>query len=297
MIALLQATPAAVDAEDAIRRRARALINEVQSVFVWEGPPFDLIALASYRGFQVIMTGGLAPSQDACIIPGLIAINSSKPPRRRRYSLAHEISHTLFPDYDDTLRSAGKLWRDARKPMKTDAANVELERLCDIGASELLLPEFAFRPLLLADGLSLDTVVRLSTLFDASLEATCRRATDITHERAMTLVVQPWDTETGKPTREYAPRASLRVARSFPSRASSNWTLRSGTQVPTTSVASKAWMRAPFPTLGIDLHTASEVWPTIDTGADASETLECHAMTLPYRAKAPSEVLVLLRQL
>lgn len=281
--------------EDAIRLRARALINEVQTVAEWEGPPFDLTALASFCGFQVEITDGFSPQQDAFIVPGVIAINRRKPTVRQRYSIAHEIVHTLFPDYEAVLRSAGKLWREERMTTPTDIAELELEHLCQVGAAELLLPQFAFAPRLQADGLSLDTVMALSTSFGASPEATVRRATELTAECALTVFVQPWDAETGRFTRDYAPFSELRVTRSYASPASAHWMLPVGSTVPKPSVISKAWKRASYPKLGVDIHIACERWPAIQAGAAEIGELECHAMVLPFRACAPGEVLALLR--
>jgi Zn-dependent peptidase ImmA (M78 family) len=296
VVALLKATPTAANADVAIRLRARALIDAVRSVAAWDGPPFDLEALASFRGFRVTHSGLFDLSQDACIMPGIIALNASKQPRRRRYSLAHEIAHTLFPDYDDALKAAGKLWRENRRTPADDPANRELERLCDVGASELLLPEFVFRPLLLAGGFSLASIVGLRARFDASFEATSRRASDSTDERAMTVIIQPWDTQLRRTTREYSPRAPLRVSRSYTSPASAHWVLPAGTSVPLKSVATKAWTHAPIRTRGVEVLVADELWVGVNIGASIQETFECQAMTLPLRARAPSEVLMLMRQ-
>jgi Zn-dependent peptidase ImmA (M78 family) len=55
----------------------------------------------------------------------------------------------------------------------------EEELLCDIAASELLLPGSLVRPAARASGWCLETVLELSERFDASREATARRLVDL----------------------------------------------------------------------------------------------------------------------
>src|SRR5690348_3385902 len=110
--ALLETVGHSLSPEDAIRSRARSLVDEVRETLGWEGPPFDPRALASYRGLKVRRSyHGFTAKQDACITPGLVAVNGNKPTRRQRYSIAHEVIHTLFPDYEVELRRVGMFWR------------------------------------------------------------------------------------------------------------------------------------------------------------------------------------------
>ncbi|MES3034930.1 MAG: ImmA/IrrE family metallo-endopeptidase [Gemmatimonadota bacterium] len=293
--ALLAAEPDAEDAVDAIRRRARALIREVQQVATWDGPPFDLTALASYKGFHVETSTLLRSSQEAFIVPGVITLNGNKPPSRRRYSLAHEIGHTLFPDFDDALRQTRKLWRDQSSASRANASDTNVEHLCQVAAAEFLLPEFAFRRLLNADDLSLATVVSLAARFEASIEATCRRSIELTSKRALAIFVQPWDTTKQTFSRGYAPRVPLRVVRAHASPAMGVCDVRPGTPAALTSVVSKAWMRALAPTLGVDIYTATEVWPVSEAGEATDTSFTCEAMVLPYRSPSPCEVIGLFR--
>lgn len=295
VVALLKATPAAANADAAIRIRARALIEAVKSVASWHGPAFDLEALASFKGFRVAQSGLFDPSQDACIMPGIIVLNANKPARRRRYSLAHEIAHTLFPDYDHALKAAGKLWRANGRSAMDDPAHREVERLCDVGASELLLPEFTFLPLLVAGGFSLETVVNLSARFDASMEATCRRATDASHEPVAALLIQPWDAELRRATRAYSARATLRISRSYSSPSAGHWLIPSGTCVPTKSVAVTAWTHAPLSTRNRAAFSSVEVWPGVVRGEPDHAQFECQAIAMPLRSATPSDVVMLMR--
>lgn len=283
------------DAEAAIRARAIALVDELRGFADWEGPPFDMEALASFRGFRVRYSDGFSRRQDACITPGLIAINRQKPRRRQRYSVAHEIIHTLFPDYEAELRRAGALWRDESPAgaAASDPYEAELEHLCQVGAAELLLPRFAFQPELQALGLSLETAIALSERFDASLEATTRRAVELTPAPALAVFVEPSGRDMSRESRpaDYSPFAQLAVARMAVSPSADGFGVARGARVPPTSVIHKAWKRASYPPAAADIYTADETWPLRD-GADV--LVRCSAMVLPRRSRTPCEVLALV---
>jgi hypothetical protein len=273
----------------AIRRRARALVSEVCSTIGWDGPPFNLNDLASYRGFKVRQAlTGFTDLQDACVTPGLIALNAKKPPRRRRYSVAHEIVHTLFPDYEDQLRQSGQLWR------QEDDDN-ELERLCQIGAAELLMPAFEFAPMLESAGLTLTTVLKLHETFDASVEATVRHAVDLWHGRALAVFFRTQEYRSPQVRSRnhisgYSPYAPL-VATVIHGRSDDDTILvPRGLTPPKKSVVMKAWKRAWASDLAFDTYFAEEIWSSM-----GAVPIACESMVLPRRAPAPFEVLCLLR--
>lgn len=131
--------------------------------------PVDLEVLASIRGVrgpvQVVEMG-----EAGCIyIDGdhfRIRLRASDPPARRRFTLAHEICHTFF----DGTRLHGVVDAEVGRPGQGD----DVERLCDLGAAELLLPRKPFMASCPA-GPDFDDVERLAEDFDASLEATASR--------------------------------------------------------------------------------------------------------------------------
>jgi hypothetical protein len=66
----------------------------------WTGPPYDLIALARWRNLEVKATPDIP---DARIVPKtsgefVLEYNPTRPRGRLRFSIAHEIAHTLFAD-------------------------------------------------------------------------------------------------------------------------------------------------------------------------------------------------------
>ncbi|MFL5612428.1 MAG: ImmA/IrrE family metallo-endopeptidase [Gemmatimonadaceae bacterium] len=62
-----------------------------------------------------------------------IEFNPNRPKGRVRYSLAHEIAHTLFPDCAEQVRDRGR-----HQDMRGD--EWQLEALCNVGAAEILMP-------------------------------------------------------------------------------------------------------------------------------------------------------------
>ena len=133
----------AESAEQAIRMKARELLNLYFSTFGESASPIDVAVLASLRG---IARSDEMPvhSEDAELVPDgsggvRMRINPDRPETRQRFSAAHEISHTFFPDY------ATKKWcrTDARYRDRNNADDF-VEMLCDIGAAEILFPHATF---------------------------------------------------------------------------------------------------------------------------------------------------------
>lgn len=62
-----------------------------------------------------------------------ILIDQESPPKRQRFTLAHEVMHYLIQNDDDLLS-------DLHEEYEGDKLEVELENLCNLGAAEMLLP-------------------------------------------------------------------------------------------------------------------------------------------------------------
>ena len=137
----------------------------------WHGPPFDPIALGELLKIPMIPCDDVV---DARTVPvgrsGLrIEFNPSRPPNRVRYSVAHEIAHTFFPDCTTHVRN-----RAAYHEMTGD--EWQLEALCNIGAAELLMPAGSIHELA-AHGLNLEHLLELRARYAVSTEAMLIRAT------------------------------------------------------------------------------------------------------------------------
>ena len=176
IISLIRRTGQLVDPRSAVIHQAKQLNNEYRS-FETQAQPFErLKIIASLRGLDVAEMDSRLSSRekrDAVLIPGtrpkrsLILYNSSRQPGRIAFSVAHEIAHTFFPNSISGARFRTMCDPDSRE-------GNELERLCDLAASELLMPAEDF---LKARGqeMGLRIVERLSTIFGSSYESTVFR--------------------------------------------------------------------------------------------------------------------------
>ncbi len=192
---LLRAT-GATDPPAAIRQKARELIQTYVSSFGEPTMPLNMDALASLRGIHRSSEMPLH-SPDAELVPnstgGLtMRVNPDRPETRQRFSVAHEISHTFFPDYTT------KPWcrTDARYRDRTNPDEY-IEMLCDIGAAELIFPEpwFSKNAAAVTDA---NGLLRLAATYQASREAVMRRYA----EKSPTSVAAVFFAWKLKPTQE-----------------------------------------------------------------------------------------------
>jgi|SRR2546426_736522 len=179
VISLIRATGELVDPRSAVVNQARKLNREYRS---YEGGPSNplrrLEIMASLRGLTVSpmnIERRKSESRDAVLIPsgnarrtkGQILYNPLRPAGRTAFSIAHEISHTFFPNTITGARFRDLTAADSRE------AN-ELERLCDLAASELLMPIEEFQ-VEVRGFFSLARTEELAEKFGSSFEATVFR--------------------------------------------------------------------------------------------------------------------------
>ncbi|MCB9840168.1 MAG: ImmA/IrrE family metallo-endopeptidase [Phycisphaeraceae bacterium] len=131
----------------------------------WPGPPFDPSELAKWLNLDVIPCADI---RDARIVPkpdlGLsIEFNPNRSRGRVRYSIAHEIAHSLFPDCAEAVRN-----RSDRDEQVGD--EWQLEMLCNLAAAEILMP-LGTLPDLGKRTLNIDELMDLRREFDVSTEA------------------------------------------------------------------------------------------------------------------------------
>lgn len=170
VLALLR-SHGAKDPTDIIRRKARDLVQRAKAKG-WSGPPFDPLLLASLLGIRCRPSATLF-SAEAQLSPQpgrqlLLEFNPDRPDGRRNYSVCHEIVHTFFDDCYELVHQR------KTRPFQFDP-DQEVELLCQIGASELLMPAQEFAIDLASRPFSLEAVPSLTIRYAASREAVIRR--------------------------------------------------------------------------------------------------------------------------
>jgi len=98
-----------------------------------------------------------------------VVINPQQSPPRRRFSIAHELGHVIIQQLHPSA----------------DQRTKETERLCDLIAVELLMPEETFRQKLPKE-VTLVDVQRLARQYQTSLLATAHRCAELSD---LTVVV------------------------------------------------------------------------------------------------------------
>ena len=141
-------------------------------------PPVDVSLLASMRGIVSVRASLHGPS-GMLVRDGerlLVTVSANDGHERRRFTVLHEAGHTLFPGFLQATQFRCKGPKDRE------------EQLCDLVASELLLPRRFFIPDIAQTGFGMGSVEELADVYEASIESTAIRMSDLWPGRAMLLV-------------------------------------------------------------------------------------------------------------
>lgn len=142
----------------------------------WTGPPFDPLKLADFLGIRVVPREDIA---DARTIPSksgfTVEFNPNRPKGRIRYSICHELAHTLFPDCGERIRN-----RLTHTTMKGD--DWQLEMLCNLAAAEFAMP-IGSLPQITEDHLDIDHILKLRKEYAVSVEAMLLRLVKLTDQQ------------------------------------------------------------------------------------------------------------------
>jgi O-acetyl-ADP-ribose deacetylase (regulator of RNase III) len=157
------------DPIEAIEETAREVVFEAVENG-WEGPPFDPFDLARILDIEVVPKDEVRDARTVPVGGGELAIeyNPTRPRHRLRFSLAHEIAHTLFPDVAKVAR-----YRNNRDSGPSDGWQLEL--LCNIAAAEILMPTETL-PMLRQGPIEIEEIIELRAEFGVSTEVLLRRA-------------------------------------------------------------------------------------------------------------------------
>ncbi|MBI2842740.1 MAG: ImmA/IrrE family metallo-endopeptidase [Armatimonadetes bacterium] len=142
-------------------------------------PPVPLELLASFQGITVVKTVDMPRSGMLIPLPSgdlEVRLRISDSPGRRNFSLAHEIGHTLMPNYSEGPKEKVDLYTGEF------VDGNEEEFFCDVAARALLLPKEMFVGRCSELEPSIDNMLALAEEFACSLEATALRLDQL----------QPW---------------------------------------------------------------------------------------------------------
>ncbi|REJ87279.1 MAG: ImmA/IrrE family metallo-endopeptidase [Planctomycetota bacterium] len=197
------------DPFEAVRSKARSVIDSYHHT-LGEEPPFNMQAVASFRGLhwsdddpRFSPDSEIAPEADGRVV---LRVNKDRPLCRQRFSISHEIGHTLFPDYHLAVRC-----RKADDRSWADPDDL-LETLCDTAASEIMFPIPWFVERIRMMEFSAGALAELADDYEASREATVRRFVEL-HEQPLAAVFFSWKL---KPVERREIKARARTKPLFP---------------------------------------------------------------------------------
>ena len=164
-----------------IERHARDLTLRARDAG-WEGPPFNPFEIAKLLKIPVDANSDVVDARTVATERGLrIQYNPTQPRERLRFSIAHEIAHTLFPDVGDRPRHRGGT-RDI-----TD--DWQLEMLCNLAAAEFVMPTGSLPS---RDPLpKIEELIKECRRFDVSVEAFLIRVAKTTNELVTMFCASP----------------------------------------------------------------------------------------------------------
>jgi len=175
IISLCRQSGELIDPRWKIVSTARSLVERARDFPGWPNDALTrLKIIASLNGIKIApMPADLARSEsrDAVLYPTesgwRVLYNPDRPNARIVFTIAHEIVHTFFPN-----SRSGARFRSVTSPGSREAN--ELELLCHLGASELVMPVDEFQRQ--ANGrFGLASVASLASYFGTSFEATVYR--------------------------------------------------------------------------------------------------------------------------
>lgn len=193
-----QASPLPLTLEDVTNfmiQRAKKLVNELIKRRGQEEPPFLAEELAPLQGIKKIEKTDLKTDHgelDALLLRQadgyIMKVNANHHPVRQNFSCAHEIGHTFLHELNRPL----SLDNDEFRGAKSNAVGRAKERLCDIAAAELLMPEPVFERYLAGFGVSVNSIERLAYTFRVSIPAAAIRVAEVNMEPCVAILWKRW---------------------------------------------------------------------------------------------------------
>jgi O-acetyl-ADP-ribose deacetylase (regulator of RNase III) len=172
-----------------IERKARQLVLRARDAG-WEGPPFNPLAIAKLLNIPAEANADVIDARTVSSEKGVrIQFNPTQPRERLRFSIAHEIAHTLFPDVGDEPRHRGG--------NRDNPDDWQLEMLCNLAAAEFVMPIGSLPPREFLP--RIEELIKECRRFDVSVEAFLIRVTKVTNEPIIMFCASPTVRTKGRP--------------------------------------------------------------------------------------------------
>jgi hypothetical protein len=176
-------------AYDIVRRKAREIISKHRNF--WQGPPFCPFLLADLEGI-IVQKAPCDIKSDGRIFPVgeqvYIQYTEGQCQERIRFTIFHELAHTLFTD----------CYKRERRRSPVEKAEWEFENLCNTAASEFLFPLEEFSADVIDPRLGASAIKDLAERYVASIDATSRRYVGLLDQAACVLFAEYKEPEKGK---------------------------------------------------------------------------------------------------
>lgn len=178
-----------------IIERAKQLVDQLIEQRGCERPPFLSEEFAHLQGIKEIVKTDLGEVSAILLkLHGgdIIKVNAKHHPVRQNFSCAHEIGHILFDELKLERYVRSIEFRTFNPQGEAKARAIARERLCDVAATELLMPEYIFRKYLSGFGISVHVIERLANVFRVSIQSAAIRIAEVSIEPCLALLWQPW---------------------------------------------------------------------------------------------------------
>lgn len=178
-----------------IIERSRQLVETLIDKRGHDTPPFLSKEFARLEGIKDIFQTDLGKTSAVLLRYSdgyVIKTNNNNHPVRQNFSVAHEIGHILFSELNLSKYVANIETKTFSPQALYRAQSNAVERLCDIAATELLMPEQVFKKYLTNFGLSINSVEPLAHIFRTSNLTTAFRIAEVAEEPCLMLMWQPF---------------------------------------------------------------------------------------------------------
>lgn len=183
------------EATSILIRRAKQLVSQLIEDRGHDKPPFIPMEFAHLQSVKKIETADLGNTSAILLRFSdgyVIKVNRNQSRNRQHFSCAHEIGHILFDELELTNYIKKIEYRTFNPQAQVENRKFARERLCDVAAKELLMPEEIFRKYLSGFGVSISSIALLSDVFKVSIPAVALRIEEVSTEPCIALQWKLW---------------------------------------------------------------------------------------------------------